>query len=352
MQLNPLLESYQSLLTWNLSRTKCFVSMVYGLILSGSVQQHKMALGFSKDIKQDSICARIRSFLRFFKFDYDSYARATLKIANVRAPFNLAIDRTNWKFGKININLLVLAVAMSDRFSIPILWVALPKQGNSNTAERIDIMELFIKIFGVESIASLTADREFIGKVWVDYLMKHEVPFFIRIKENRLVEWGDKMMHIKGFLEHLGRKEKRHIEFDFDGHKLYFAGTRSKNGDLAIIMSNQDIGRKMLQIYKTRWTIKLLFKHCKSNAFNIEDTHLVDLERIEKLLAVVCSSLVLCFLVGKSEVQNSPTPYKKTVRAPAFSVFRRGFDRLRKLMIQGRQEAFQLLSYLLPGLEK
>jgi len=164
MQLNPLLASYNSLLNWNISRTKCFVSMVSGLILSGSVQQHKMALGFSKDIKQESICARIRGFLRFFKFDYATYARATLEIAGVSAPFTLAIDRTNWKFGKVNINLLVLAVALTDRFSIPILWIALPKQGNSNTAERIDIMESFIKIFGVKSIASLTADREFIGK--------------------------------------------------------------------------------------------------------------------------------------------------------------------------------------------
>jgi len=348
MQLNPLLASYKSSLNWNLSRTKCFVSMVSGLILSGSVQQHKMALGFSKDIKQESICARIRGFLRSFKFDYAAYARATLDIAGISAPFDLAIDRTNWKFGKVNINLLVLAVAMTDRFSIPILWVALPKQGNSNSAERIDLLQSFINIFGVESIGSLTADREFIGKMWVDYLMKHKVPFFIRIKKNRLVEWGDQMKAMKGFFNHLKGREKRHIEFDFDDHRLYFAGTLSTEGDLVIIMSNHDVGHKMLKIYKRRWTIELLFKHCKSNAFNIEDTHLVDIERIEKMLAVVCSALVLCFLVGKKEVKNAPTPYKKTLGAPAFSVFRRGFDRLRKLMVQGREEAFQLLLNILP----
>ena len=350
MQINPLLANYQILFNWNLSRAKCFVSMVSGLILSGSVQQHKMALGFSKDIKQKSICARIRSFLKNVEFDYGTYARSTLEISGVSPPFALAIDRTNWKFGKLNINLLVLAVVLSDRFSIPILWAALPKQGNSNTEERIDIMESFIKIFGVKSIASLTADREFIGKDWVEYLMRSEIPFFIRIKENRLVEWGDQMKHIKDFFSHLKGRKKRHIQFQFDGYTLFFAGTRSSNGDLVIILSNQDIGTTMLKIYKKRWTIELLFRHCKTNAFNLEDTHLVHLERIEKLFAVVCAALVICFLVGKFEVENSPTPYKKTVRAPAFSLFRRGFDRLRKLMVLGRDNAFQLLGKLLPAL--
>jgi len=178
--------------------------------------------------------------------------------------------------------------------------------------------------------------------------MTSENPFYIRIKENRLVEWGDQMKHIRAFFSHLKGREKRHIQFEFEGHTLYFAGTRSPEGDLVIILSNQDIGRKMLKIYKTRWTIELLFRHCKSNAFNLEDTHLVHLERIEKLFAVVCSALVICFLVGKFEVGKSPTPYKKTVRAPAFSVFRRGFDRLRKLMVQGSEKAFQLLATLLP----
>jgi len=47
------------------------------------------------------------------------------------------------------------------------LWVMLDKNkkgGNSNTAERIALVESFIKIFGVESIEHLLADREFIGK--------------------------------------------------------------------------------------------------------------------------------------------------------------------------------------------
>jgi hypothetical protein len=298
MDLAALLERYQTLLPWNLARTKCFVNMILGMIASGSVQQHKTALGFMGAAKQKSVCARISNFLKSFDFDFSDYAQAILEMAQLKGPLFLALDRTNWKFGRVDINLLVLAVVVANQFSIPILWKALPKKGNSNTVERIDLLQVFIDIFGAQKIAALTADREFIGKEWIDYLIKNNIPFFIRIKENRLVEWGEEMRHIGVFFQHLKAAQKRHIQFNLDGHLLFFAGTRSKKGELAIVMSNQDLGFKILEIYKRRWTIELLFANCKKNGFNLEDTHLLNLERIEKLLAVVCSALLLCFMVG------------------------------------------------------
>ena len=45
------------------------------------------------------------------------------------------------------------------------LWSFLPKQGNPNTAERIELLERFIGIFGLTKIAYLVADRGFVGKV-------------------------------------------------------------------------------------------------------------------------------------------------------------------------------------------
>ncbi|MBY0292545.1 MAG: hypothetical protein K2W92_04575 [Alphaproteobacteria bacterium] len=39
------------------------MNMIWGMISSGSAQQHKIALGFSGPAKQDLVCARVRSFL-------------------------------------------------------------------------------------------------------------------------------------------------------------------------------------------------------------------------------------------------------------------------------------------------
>src|ERR1041384_4375354 len=98
MDLNSLLEKYQSLLPWNLTRTKCFVSMIIGVISSGSIQQHMAALGFSGAAKQTAICARIRNFLKSFELNYDDYAKALVVIAGLKGPLCLVLDRANWKF--------------------------------------------------------------------------------------------------------------------------------------------------------------------------------------------------------------------------------------------------------------
>ena len=53
----------------------------------------------------------------------------------------------------------------------------LPKKGNSNTKERIELLEKFIQIFGVEKIDRLLGDREFIGETWFAYLSTHQSNF-------------------------------------------------------------------------------------------------------------------------------------------------------------------------------
>ena len=59
-------------------------------------------------------------------------------------PYTLTMDRTNWKLGELNINALVLGIAY-DHMSFPILFRLLPKRGNSNYKERIDIMQRSIR---------------------------------------------------------------------------------------------------------------------------------------------------------------------------------------------------------------
>jgi len=62
------------------------------------------------------------------------------------------ILRTNWKFGALNINVLVIAV-----ISFPLMFKLLPKAGNSNTKECIELIERFICLFGTQALGCLTA---------------------------------------------------------------------------------------------------------------------------------------------------------------------------------------------------
>ena len=99
----------------------------------------------------------------------------------------MTLDRTNWKFGKVNINILVIGVIYKG-LSLPLLWVFLgDKRGNSSQIERIDLLKRYIRLFGASSIEFLTADREFVGEQWWQFLIDHKIRIFIRMRANMQV---------------------------------------------------------------------------------------------------------------------------------------------------------------------
>lgn len=94
----------------------------------------------------------------------EEYAKAVVEALEFKGKFDLGLDhRSNWKYGKKEINYLVLSWRINKHISIPLMFTELDKAGNSNTAERLDLLERFNKIFGFDRIKSLVADREFIG---------------------------------------------------------------------------------------------------------------------------------------------------------------------------------------------
>jgi hypothetical protein len=53
-----------------------------------------------------------------------------------------------------------------------------------------------------------------------------------------------------------------------------------------------------LDFYKERWQIETAFRGLKSSGFNIENTHLTELDRIEKLFSIVMLTFAWAYLVG------------------------------------------------------
>jgi hypothetical protein len=137
----------------------------------------EIATAFSGRAQIESKYKTLKRFFRFFEIDFDAFAKflGNLIPIPVEQPWLLTIDRTNWKFGKADINIFLLGVAYQG-VAFPILWVTLTKRGNSNTQERIRLIERFLKVFGVDKIQTLTADREFVGFKWFNWLIKEDIP--------------------------------------------------------------------------------------------------------------------------------------------------------------------------------
>lgn len=107
-------------------------------------------------------------------------------------PDLLVMDRSNWKRGKKNINILTLGILWHHCF-IPLSWKQMNKRGNSNFSERKSLFKRFIRLWkkAGKSIKNMTlvADREFIGPEWLNYLHGEGIFFVFRLRENlRLAE--------------------------------------------------------------------------------------------------------------------------------------------------------------------
>jgi len=145
--------------------------------------KEKLAAAFDADVMVDSSLRRIQRFMSEYLLDTDLIARFVFALLPHKPPYRLALDRTNWKFGTSDINALVLAVVYKG-LAIPILYTMMPKFGNSSTAERIELMQRYIDLFGVDTIDCLLADREFVGDQWLAYLNTRRIRYHIRIREN------------------------------------------------------------------------------------------------------------------------------------------------------------------------
>ena len=105
------------------------------------------------------------------------------------------------------------------------------------------------------------------------------------IKENAIVSSGGKEIPL--FLQTWQTilcKPRRVYE-----QPVYLSAIRLKDGFL-IIASNAQ-GQAALDAYKKRWGIEVLFANLKSRGFDLEETHLVHEERIEKTSAAVTAEV-------------------------------------------------------------
>jgi len=291
----------------------------------------------------DSAYRRFQRFLSEFKMPLDDVGRLVLSLLPSPAGgFVLAMDRTNWQFGRKHINMLFIGVVLGN-MCFPLVWMALPKRtkkGNSNAAQRIRLFKRLLGVLGGQKIRVLLMDREFIGKKWLGWLDAQGVGYVVRVKSNTLVGGMD-----AGRLTRQRRwKRCAHKRFEVFGQQVYFAAkiaTSQRTGALQVI-SNRFAGEEALELYRLRWGIELFFSHLKKRGLNFEDTHLSEGARIEKLCAVLVVVFTLCHRNGLRVTRDKPVALKKHGHA-AKSVFRVGLEGFVRVLYTDPKALFALI---------
>ena len=330
-------------LPWHGARLNFLSMFLVALFKVKTVNFAEIATALNPNAKIGSNHRRLQRFFADFELDYDLMAKLVVTLVPTTGEgYVLSLDRTNWQFGQFSINLLVLGIVYQG-VAFPVYWMFLDKQGNSNTAERIAIMEKFMTTFGVSSIAWLLADREFVGKKWFRFLRQQKFPFRIRIKQNFQVPGKQGQIPVMAIFQHLTPGEtlvlprKRLIL----GQQLYLIGLRLEDEYLLLVTDQKP--QTALEDYAQRWNIETLFGILKSSGFRFEETHLTDGERINKLLALLTLATIWAFKVGQWLHQQEPLKIKKHGRLSK-SIFRYGLDFLRSTLfdIQLKMDDFQI----------
>jgi len=314
--LSPIL---QDALNWNRARVNFLCHFLIALFKVKTVNFAEIATAFSNNAKIQSNYKRIQRFFRFYTIDFTVIARLMAKILSLDTAWILTLDRTNWKLGKSNINALVLAIAYKG-IAFPIIWVLLPKRGNSNTRERIELMDRFLAIFSIEKIQCLTADREFLGQVWFSYLLRKNIPFRIRIRENmKITNSVGILTRAKDMFRHLpvGRFQILTSPRQVNGNRMYIIGLRLAHEYLILVTDHNPANA--LEDYAKRWEIETLFSCLKTRGFRFEETHLINPRRIEKLIALLGIALAFAHITGSGCMSKSLFQSKNTAEKHAAS---------------------------------
>ena len=325
------------------------------IMRQGSICLWRLAAYVESQAATASVRRRFYRFFQFVRLDGAMTARIVADLLGLDGKrWVLAIDRTNWEFGKAAINILMISVEWHG-VGVPLMWTLLASAGNSNTGTRTGLLDRLRQAFPEMKIAALTGDREFVGDAWMAYLTAEKIPFVLRLRENQHVTrqgyatWtvaeiahrlkpGEKMI-LKGLCR-LGQDGGR------DAPAVRLVILRLATGELLALATSAS-PRHALARYRARWRIETLFGNLKTRGFNLEDTHLADPAKLSTLLALLALAVALSVKTGVAAQRLHAIPVKKHGRK-AFSLFAAGLHALRKIFATANQgQVFVFLEKLL-----
>ena len=110
-QISELETTLSHFFDWNKARLNCLVQILQALFAVRTVNLTQIAAAFQTGVKEESSYRRVCRFFTGFSFDMSTIVLLALRLFPLGDKYLLILDRTNWKWGKTPINILVLSVA-------------------------------------------------------------------------------------------------------------------------------------------------------------------------------------------------------------------------------------------------
>jgi hypothetical protein len=341
-------ELYQNLPTLTKPRTDLIALFIFSILKVGTVNLVKISVAMGSKAQAKSNYRRLQRFIDQVTWCYKTLVPLILKWADIKSPLTLVIDRTNWKLGKANINILCISV-VNDNYCIPIIWKLLDKRGNSSQTERIELITELLSIPNLPKIKEIIGDREFIGASWFKYLKDNRIGILIRLKDNMYVTRYRKRIKVSHVIKSNTRKgcQSDKKQYWLDGVQIFIHGFQYRNDNNKLenlIIASFTSKTKVSEEYSKRWYIEVMFKNFKSNGFNMEDTHVTKTKRLETLFGLLTLGYICAINAGKIILKEKPELFKIAKNGrPKLSIFKAGLDELLNVLLNGLTKRFNLI---------
>lgn len=313
--------------------------LIIAVLKMCTVNFAQLSLVLNSSVKKESNFKRIQRFIRNYCFCQSRFIQFVWSLyGNEGQWIALTMDRTNWKFGKLNINILTIGISWRGT-AIPLVWMMLNKRGQSNQTERIILLQRLLNGLTQEQkkrIRYILMDREFAANGWLTYLKKQSIHFIIRVRKDAKVRKPGclKERHAYRLFETSTFRALRKQRILF-GHRLYVGGQKLSASEYLILIS--DISLKHgTQLYGQRWGIEVFFGACKKRGFNFESTHLTKLERINTLIYILAIAFIWALKTGEYLLDKGhqvPIKQFENRKTKLYSIFRIGLDYIKTKLL-------------------
>jgi hypothetical protein len=219
--------------------------------------------------------------------------------------------------------------------AVPVYWVQLEKIGASSQEERKTMFEEASMLFDLKGM-TLLADREYVGKEWFKFLKINKIQFVICL---RMGDYEEDASALKGssyqkMLHRCAKRKKRvskRVCLNGEWYTLVMMPNPKPGAEepILIFLTTMDNTHKAATLYAKRWKIECLFKHLKTNGYNLEELNLKNTGKNLLMMAIVATAYILAIMEGWKRRKRIKTQlYKDGSESPEVSIFREGLARL------------------------
>jgi hypothetical protein len=273
---------------------------------------------------------RLKRWLRAGESDkglWVNLLRASVSLLQKRAVC-LILDGSSWKWGGKTYHFLTLSL-LYQGVSVPVWWLELGRLGISSQWHRKLLLRLALRVLDLRGKA-LLADREYIGQEWFETLRQAGIDPVIRLRKSNYQEQVEQAGRPLAKLESKARSRVGRVvwqDFWLEGgaYRYVLVAYRDRSGKVELLRLVTTLSpAKAVEHYGHRYRIESMFRHLKSNGFDLESLHVQKPYKVQLMMAALVLAYTLSVVYGLKRYRRAVKPKKHG--HPEMSVFRWGLD--------------------------